>query len=112
MTRNFLEGARKQRMSYKPTGLYRAWKNLDAASKVYMLTLMGLIMSVSCFSYRVYESDANFQSSPLLLSFTLARVGSTLPTVSLELWLDSWSAAKDSNGAQEMYLQVDQSLMS
>ena len=46
MTRNFLEGARKERMSYTPAGLCRAWKNLDAASKVYVLTLMGLIISV------------------------------------------------------------------
>ncbi|KZM20362.1 hypothetical protein ST47_g8523 [Ascochyta rabiei] len=45
MTRNFLEGARKQRTSYTPAGLCRAWRDLDAASKVYFLTLVGLILS-------------------------------------------------------------------
>ena len=85
MTRNFLEGARKQRISYTPTGLYRAWINIDAASKVYMLTLMGLIISVSCFLCRVYGSNADFQSLPLLLSSTSARVGSTLHTAFLGL---------------------------
>ncbi|KAJ4325273.1 hypothetical protein N0V94_000797 [Neodidymelliopsis sp. IMI 364377] len=45
MTRNFLEGARKQRMSYTPRGLCRAWRDLDAASKVYALTFLGLIIS-------------------------------------------------------------------
>ncbi|KAJ4376770.1 hypothetical protein N0V86_006887 [Didymella sp. IMI 355093] len=45
MTRNFLESTRKERTSFTPAGLCRAWKKLDAASKVYVLTLMGLIIS-------------------------------------------------------------------
>lgn len=46
MTRNFLEGARKERIQYTPTGLWKAWINLNAATKVYVLTLVGLIVSV------------------------------------------------------------------
>ncbi|KAJ4333214.1 hypothetical protein N0V87_007769 [Didymella glomerata] len=45
MTRNFLEGARKERLAFTPPGLWRAWQRLDAASKVYVLTVMGLIIS-------------------------------------------------------------------
>ncbi|KAJ4402687.1 hypothetical protein N0V91_007062 [Didymella pomorum] len=45
MTRNFLEGARKERLNFTPSGLWRAWQRLDAASKVYVLTVMGLIIS-------------------------------------------------------------------
>jgi hypothetical protein len=51
MTRNFLEGARKERLAFTPPGLWRAWQRLDAASKVYVLTVMGLIISVSHVKY-------------------------------------------------------------
>jgi hypothetical protein len=47
MTRNFLEGARKKRVSYTPRGLYEAWRDLDAARKVYLGTMIGLVISVS-----------------------------------------------------------------
>jgi hypothetical protein len=47
MTRNFLEGARKKRVSYTPRGLYEAWWDLDAARKVYLGTMIGLVISVS-----------------------------------------------------------------
>ncbi|KAI4618142.1 uncharacterized protein J4E87_008152 [Alternaria ethzedia] len=46
MTRNFLEGARKKRMSYTPLGLLEAWRDLDAAKKVYFGTLVGLVLSL------------------------------------------------------------------
>ncbi|KAE8833111.1 hypothetical protein CFE70_004161 [Pyrenophora teres f. teres 0-1] len=45
MTRNFLEGARKKRLSYTPRGLLEAWLDLDAARKVYLGTLVGLTLS-------------------------------------------------------------------
>ncbi|EUC39131.1 hypothetical protein COCCADRAFT_31859 [Bipolaris zeicola 26-R-13] len=45
LTRNFLEGARKKRISYTPRGLYEAWRDLDAAKKVYFGTLAGLAIS-------------------------------------------------------------------
>ena len=98
MTRNFLEGARKERMSYTPKGLCRAWKNLDAASKVYVLTVLGLIISVSCFSCSFQRLDADKDSLSLPLSSTLAHAGSTPVTASLGPWLVSWSAAKALNG--------------
>jgi hypothetical protein len=52
LSRNFLEGARKKRMSYTPRGLYEAWRDLDAARKVYFGTLVGLAISVraACLS--------------------------------------------------------------
>jgi hypothetical protein len=46
LTRNFLEGARRKRLSYTPRGLWDAWIELDAAKKVYVGTVLGLIISV------------------------------------------------------------------
>lgn len=46
MTRDFLEGARKKRISYTPRGLYEAWRDLDPAKKVYVGTVAGLVISV------------------------------------------------------------------
>lgn len=63
MTRNFLEGARKERMSYTPAGLYKAWTNLDAASKVYALTVLGLIISVCYLMFTRHRRNANVRSS-------------------------------------------------
>ncbi|EOA85300.1 uncharacterized protein SETTUDRAFT_90966 [Exserohilum turcica Et28A] len=45
MTRDFLEGARKKRISYTPRGLYEAWRDLDPAKKVYVGTVAGLVIS-------------------------------------------------------------------
>lgn len=45
LTRNFLEGARKKRVTYTPQGLYEAWRGIDAARKVYLGTLIGLAIS-------------------------------------------------------------------
>lgn len=57
MTRNFLEGARKERTSYTPSGLCKIWRTLDAASKVYVLTVLGLIISVRSFSVHVITNS-------------------------------------------------------
>lgn len=46
---NFLEGARKKRVVATPRGLYEAWFDLDATSKVYVGSLLGLILSVCHF---------------------------------------------------------------
>ncbi|KAH7128448.1 hypothetical protein B0J11DRAFT_271401 [Dendryphion nanum] len=46
LQRNFLEGARKKRLSYTPRGLFKAWLSLDAALKVYYGTIVGLIISI------------------------------------------------------------------
>jgi hypothetical protein len=47
LTRNYLEGARKRRLSYTPQGLWQAWKDLDATSKVYIGSIAGFVISVS-----------------------------------------------------------------
>jgi hypothetical protein len=46
LQRNFLEGARKQRFMFTPRGLYEGWRRLDAAAKVSVLTVAGLLTSV------------------------------------------------------------------
>ncbi|PSN74900.1 hypothetical protein BS50DRAFT_540537 [Corynespora cassiicola Philippines] len=46
LQRNFLEGARKKRLSLTPRGLLEAWLDLDAAAKVYVGTIVGLIISL------------------------------------------------------------------
>lgn len=59
MTRNFLDGARKKRMSYTPSGLFVAWKDLGAASQVYVLTLLGLVVTVNRLSCGCHRSFAD-----------------------------------------------------
>jgi hypothetical protein len=98
MTRNFLEGARKERIQYTPTGLWKAWINLSAATKVYMLTVVGLIVSVGYLSPPDCQVDADICSSCLRSSFSLARNDSIPPMASSEEPLGSWSAAKALNG--------------
>ena len=102
MTRNFLEGARKERIQYTPTGLWKAWINLNAATKVYVLTLVGLIVSVGLLLQLVCQADANMCSSCPRSSFTLAQEDFMAPTVSSEKPLGSWSAAKALNGQCHM----------
>lgn len=50
LTRNFLEGSRKKRISYTPRGLYEAWNDLDPARQVYLGSIIGVIVSVSIHS--------------------------------------------------------------
>jgi hypothetical protein len=47
LTRNYLEGARRKRLSYTPMGLWEAWTDLDAAMKVYVGSIVGFAVSVS-----------------------------------------------------------------
>jgi hypothetical protein len=42
-----LEGARKKRLTYTPSGLWQAWKDLDAATKVYVGSIIGFVITVS-----------------------------------------------------------------
>lgn len=102
MTRNFLEGARKERIQYTPTGLSKAWINLSAATKVYVLTIVGLIVSVSQFFPPVYQVGAEMCSSCLRSSFSLARNDSILLTASLEDLLGLWSAVRALNGQYQL----------
>lgn len=46
MTRNFLEGSRKKRLSYTPRGLWEAWKAVDPAKKIYFGTIAGLVITL------------------------------------------------------------------
>ena len=74
MTRNFLEGVRKKRISYTPRGLLEAWLDLDAARKVYLGTLVGLTISV-CILLRDKRGPCpnnNSSSPPSLCSSVLA----------------------------------------
>lgn len=47
LTRNYLEGARRRRLQYTPSGLWQAWGDLDAAKKVYVGSIAGFVISVS-----------------------------------------------------------------
>jgi hypothetical protein len=47
LRRNYLEGARKKRLTYTPSGLWQAWKDLDAATKVYVGSIIGFVITVS-----------------------------------------------------------------
>jgi hypothetical protein len=49
MKTDFLAGARKKRLSWTPRGLLEAWLGLDAAAKVYVGTVIGLVISVCSF---------------------------------------------------------------
>jgi hypothetical protein len=49
MRTDFLAGARKKRLSWNPRGLLEAWLGLDAAAKVYVGTVIGLVVSVCSF---------------------------------------------------------------
>ncbi|KAF2024142.1 hypothetical protein EK21DRAFT_79323 [Setomelanomma holmii] len=46
LRRNFLEGARKKRLSYTLKGFWEAWVDLDAARKVYVGSICGMIISL------------------------------------------------------------------
>ncbi|OCK75297.1 hypothetical protein K432DRAFT_409153 [Lepidopterella palustris CBS 459.81] len=45
LARNYIEGARKKRVTFTIKGLFEAWTRLDAAAKVYVGTLLGLVVS-------------------------------------------------------------------
>lgn len=46
LAENFLDAARKKRVSWTPKGLWEAWQATDAAEKVAIGTLVGLLVSV------------------------------------------------------------------
>lgn len=56
LTRNYLEGARKKRLSYTPMGLWEAWTDLDAAMKVYVGSIIGFAVSVSIAAHMATTS--------------------------------------------------------
>lgn len=97
LTRNFLEGARRKRISYTPRGLWEAWCSLDAAMRVYIGTLVGLVTSVSLVLL-CETSSTNVYSLSLPLSFSLDPAGSMLLSASLECHLITKLAAEVSSG--------------
>lgn len=90
LTRNFLEGARKKRLSFTPRGLCEAWKDLDAAKRVYLGTIVGLIVSflpaILLFfgSRRFHEAYGFFGKSA---NYTRCRRGGEwIPSILVQLF--------------------------
>jgi hypothetical protein len=81
LRRNYLEGARKRRLTYTPAGLWQAWKDLDAASKVYCGTIAGFVITVSHLQ-TVTDINADKHSSSPPSCYSSARADSTEPMVS------------------------------
>ncbi|OAG18441.1 hypothetical protein CC77DRAFT_190843 [Alternaria alternata] len=90
MTRNFLEGARRKRISYTPLGLYEAWRDLDAAKKVYFGTLVGLVLSflpaiMLFFGSRRFHDAYGFFGVPANY-FECRRGGEWIPSIFVQLF--------------------------
>jgi hypothetical protein len=99
LTVNFLAGARKKRISYSPRGLVEAWIDLDAASKVYVITVIGLFVSVSdSATVQKTNSSAHSYSSFLLSYSSLDRVVSMRAMGSLAYLLITLTAVGVLNG--------------
>lgn len=69
LRRNYLEGARKRRLSYTPSGLWQAWKDLDAARKVYLGSIAGFLITlipavILFFGSRRFHSDFGVFGEP------------------------------------------------
>ncbi|ORY05914.1 hypothetical protein BCR34DRAFT_42185 [Clohesyomyces aquaticus] len=93
LRRNFLEGARKKRLQWTPRGLWEAWIELDAASKVYMGTVVGLVLSfipaIILFfgSRRFHASYGVF--GPIVDSRVCRRGAEWVPSIFIQLF---WTA--------------------
>jgi hypothetical protein len=82
LTRNYLEGARRKRISYTPKGLWEAWVDLDAAMKVYVGSIAGFVLSVStsnCSGDYVTNNHSSFQRS--YCSLALAAFTATMASL-------------------------------
>jgi hypothetical protein len=93
LTVNFLAGARKKRISYSPRGLVEAWIDLDAASKVYVITVIGLVVSfipavVLFFGSRRFHASYGFFGVPADY-FDCRRGAEWLPSIFVQLF---WTA--------------------
>jgi hypothetical protein len=81
LRRNYLEGARKRRLTYTPSGLWQAWKDLDTATKVYIGSVMGFMISVSRLHIATdIHADNNSSFPPSC--YSSARAASTVTLVS------------------------------
>jgi hypothetical protein len=97
LTRNFLEGARRKRISYTPRGLWEAWVDLDAAMKVYIGSILGMIISVSTNGLGCTANLILASSFPPSCCSS-ARAASTAGTDSLAKTLTTTRAAEALNG--------------
>jgi hypothetical protein len=72
LRRDFLEGARKKRFSYTFKGLWEAWLDLDAAMKVYVGSVAGLVLSVSKIFF-IYNKGLQIKLIPTIILFFGSR---------------------------------------
>lgn len=97
LTRNYLEGARRRRLQYTPSGLWQAWTDLDAARKVYVGSIAGFVISVSRPHTKV--STATDSNSSFRLSYySLDPVDSTQTMASSAKCQITTTAAAALNG--------------
>jgi hypothetical protein len=92
-----LEGARKRRLTYTPSGLWQAWKDLDAATKVYIGSVVGFMISVSRLHIATNIQADNISSFPPLCCSS-ARAASTATLVSSVKYQLTTVVAEASNG--------------
>ncbi|KAF2466308.1 uncharacterized protein BDR25DRAFT_237380 [Lindgomyces ingoldianus] len=93
LKRNFLEGARKKRLEWTPRGLYEAWLDLDAAAKVYVGTVVGLIISfiptiILFFGSRRFHASYGF-FGPVVDSRVCRQGAEWIPSIFVQLF---WTA--------------------
>lgn len=99
MKKDFLAGARKKRLSYTPRGLLEAWWDLDASAKVYVGTIIGLVISVRLCSWNFHLVTLLTVTSCFLpLVFSSARDASTPRMVLLAPSQMHENAAREWNG--------------
>ncbi|KAF2641845.1 hypothetical protein P280DRAFT_286466 [Massarina eburnea CBS 473.64] len=93
MKRDFLAGARKERITYTPKGLFKAWLALDAASKVNYGTCAGLVISfipaiILYFGSRRFHRSFGF-FGPVVDSRVCRQGGEWVPSIFVQLF---WTA--------------------
>lgn len=112
LRRNYLEGARRKRLTFTPSGLWQAWKDLDAARKVYIGSIAGFLITVSPFELSLLTTTINNSSSYLLSLCSLDPGGFTQALVSSANHLIGNPAVEDSNGwslTRQLYCLADRS---
>ncbi|KAF2735627.1 hypothetical protein EJ04DRAFT_575954 [Polyplosphaeria fusca] len=93
LQRNFLEGARKTRLSFSPRGLWQAWTDLSAATQVLVGTVVGLFLSfipavVLFFGSRRFHSSYGF-FGPMVDELACRRGAEWIPSILVQLF---WTA--------------------
>ncbi|KAH7080873.1 hypothetical protein FB567DRAFT_114530 [Paraphoma chrysanthemicola] len=90
LRRDFLEGARKKRFSYTFKGLWEAWLDLDAAMKVYVGSVAGLVLSliptiILFFGSRRFHASYGFFGEPATY-FACRRGFEWVPSIFVQLF--------------------------